>query len=220
MTCCTLAKPTSAKQTQPSTSYRARSFLCTQPANMWWAVQESMAQEGVELAKASFGPTILLAIGKAYEGQAAIYLGGFFQGGLISLRQDAQGLKSKVHLGMMGLKVFQAQQKLEQMDKDQKQRAQAQGTPQQPQSPTSSGIPAANLFSNQEAGTGQAARACLLGRHRCIPAPHPFSKQAPRTGYRSRRRSRRTWAYLYMHAPICVCTSVHICSQSSPAGET
>lgn len=54
-----------------------------------------MAQEGVELAKASFGPTILLAIGKAYEGQASIYLGGFFQGGFLSLRQDTQSLRSK-----------------------------------------------------------------------------------------------------------------------------
>lgn len=57
-----------------------------------------MAQEGTELAKASFGPTILLAIGKAYEGQAAIYLGGYFQGGLASLRQEGQSIKSKVVL--------------------------------------------------------------------------------------------------------------------------
>lgn len=57
-----------------------------------------MAQEGRELAKASFGSTILLAIGKAYEGQASIYLGGFFQGGLLSLRQDTQSLKSKAIL--------------------------------------------------------------------------------------------------------------------------
>ena len=57
-----------------------------------------MAQEGKELAKASFGTTILLAIGKAYEGQASIYLGGFFQGGLLSLRQDTQSLKSKASI--------------------------------------------------------------------------------------------------------------------------
>ena len=61
-------------------------------------MQESMAQEGQELAKASFGPTILLAIGKAYEGQAAIYLGGYIQGGLASLKQEGQSIKSKVLL--------------------------------------------------------------------------------------------------------------------------
>lgn len=61
-------------------------------------MQESMAQEGKELAKASFGTTILLAIGKTYEGQASIYLGGFFQGGFLSLRQDTQSLKSKASI--------------------------------------------------------------------------------------------------------------------------
>ncbi len=100
-----------------------------------------MAQEGQELAKASFGPTILLAIGKAYEGQAAIYLGGFIQGGLASIRQEGQSIKSKVQLGMMGLKVFHAQQKLEQMDKDQKQRSEAQARVSQ-QSTSPNSIPA------------------------------------------------------------------------------
>lgn len=57
-----------------------------------------MEEEGRNLAKASFGPTILLAIGKAYEGQAAIYLGGFFQGSLVSLRQEGHSIKSKVPL--------------------------------------------------------------------------------------------------------------------------
>ncbi|DBA91090.1 TPA: hypothetical protein ACH3X1_016055 [Trebouxia sp. C0004] len=103
--------------------------------------RESMAQEGQELAKASFGPTILLAIGKAYEGQADIYLGGFIQGGLASMRQEGQSIKSKVQLGMMGLKVFHAQQKLEQMDKDQKQRSEAQARASQ-QSPSPNSIPA------------------------------------------------------------------------------
>ena len=55
-----------------------------------------MAQEGAELAKASFGTTILLAIGKAYESQANIYLGGFIQGGLASIRQEGQSIKAKV----------------------------------------------------------------------------------------------------------------------------
>ena len=59
-------------------------------------MQESMEKEGQELAKASFGPTILLAIGKAYEGQAAIHLGGFFQGSLVSLKQEGHSIKSKV----------------------------------------------------------------------------------------------------------------------------
>ena len=59
-------------------------------------LQESMEQEGQHLAKASFGPTILLSIGKAYERQAAIHLGGFFQGSLVSLKQEGHSIKSKV----------------------------------------------------------------------------------------------------------------------------
>lgn len=55
-----------------------------------------MEQEGQQLAKASFGPTILLSIGKAYERQAAIHLGGFFQGSLVSLKQEGHSIKSKV----------------------------------------------------------------------------------------------------------------------------
>ena len=62
----------------------------------------------------------------------------------------------QVHLGMMGLKVFQAQQRLEQMDKDQKQRAEAQASfaqsQSQSQSPTTSGIPATHPFSQQQPG--------------------------------------------------------------------
>lgn len=43
---------------------------------------------------------------------------------------------AQVHLAQMGLKVFQAQQKLEQMDKDQKQRSEAKARlSQQPPSP-------------------------------------------------------------------------------------
>lgn len=62
----------------------------------------------------------------------------------------------QVRLGMIGLKVFQAQQKLEQMDKDQKQRAEAQAhmtqSQSQSQSPASSEIPASNPFSQQHPG--------------------------------------------------------------------
>ena len=61
-------------------------------------LQESMKMEGQHLAKASFGPTILLSIGKAYERQAAIHLGGFFQGSLVSLKQEGHSIKSKVPL--------------------------------------------------------------------------------------------------------------------------
>lgn len=70
----------------------------------------------------------------------------------------SQGIKLllQVHLGMMGLKVFQAQQRLEQMDKDQKQRAEAQASFAQSQSqshsPTTSGIPATHPFSHQQPG--------------------------------------------------------------------
>ena len=57
----------------------------------------------------------------------------------------------QVHLAQMGLKVFQAQQKLEQMDKDQKQRSEAQARMnQQPSSPQ--GIPAAGGAFSQQPG--------------------------------------------------------------------
>lgn len=113
--------------------------------------RESMAQEGAELAKASFGTTILLAIGKAYESQANIYLGGFIQGGLASIRQEGQSIKAKVRLGMMGLKMFQAQQKLDQMDKDHKQRTEAQARLNQQPGSSPQSIPAGMPF-NQEPG--------------------------------------------------------------------
>lgn len=65
-----------------------------------------MEKEGGDLAKASFGPTILLAIGKAYEGQADIHLGGFFQGSLVSLKQEGHSIKSKVLLLLLLLHTY------------------------------------------------------------------------------------------------------------------
>ena len=65
-----------------------------------------MEQEGQQLAKASFGPTILLSIGKAYERQAAIHLGGFFQGSLVSLKQEGHSIKSKVLFFLFFLSFF------------------------------------------------------------------------------------------------------------------
>ena len=72
---------------------------------------------------------------------------GFFVKGLSHLLQ--------VHLGMMGLKVFQAQQKLEQLDKDQKQRSEAQARmSQQGATPTPTSIPAGV---NQQPGESAAS---------------------------------------------------------------
>ena len=45
-----------------------------------------MAVEAAELATASCGDVMLKAIGKVYESQAEIYLGGFFEGNLAALR--------------------------------------------------------------------------------------------------------------------------------------
>ena len=42
--------------------------------------------EAAELATASFGDVMLKSIGKVYESQAEIYLGGFFEGNLAALR--------------------------------------------------------------------------------------------------------------------------------------
>ena len=52
----------------------------------WHCLQESMAVEAAELATASFGDVMLKAIGKVYESQADIFLGGFIDGTLAALR--------------------------------------------------------------------------------------------------------------------------------------
>ena len=69
------------------------------------AAQESMLQEAAELSQASFGPTILGAIGRTYLlcGEAAS--GNLLQGPWASLRQTGQGVKSKVHAARLALKV-------------------------------------------------------------------------------------------------------------------
>ena len=57
-----------------------------------------------------------------------------------------------MHLAQMGLRVFQAQQKLEQMDKDQKQRSAAKARlKQHPSSPTA-GPSATPATSHQQPG--------------------------------------------------------------------
>ena len=64
-----------------------------------------MLQEAAELSQASFGPTILAAIGRTYLlcGEAAS--GHLLQGPWASLRQTGQGVKSKVHAARLALKV-------------------------------------------------------------------------------------------------------------------
>ena len=94
-------------------------------------------------------------------------------GGLLNLGGIHKGapilLVVQVHQATMGLRVFQAQQKLEQMDKDQKQRSEAQARMnQQPSSPGA--IPAAGPFQQQPGGHSslhhaqqqQTAMPCLL----------------------------------------------------------
>lgn len=58
----------------------------------------------------------------------------------------------QVHLAQMGLKVFQAQQKLERMDKDQKERSAAKARLNQQQSSSPSAAPAAGGSFDQQPG--------------------------------------------------------------------
>lgn len=65
-----------------------------------------------------------------------------------SLHLKPARVVAQVHLAQMGLKVFQAQQKLEQMDKDQKQRSEAKARMNQ-QSSSPSAAPATGPFDQQ-----------------------------------------------------------------------
>ena len=58
-------------------------------------------------------------------------------------------LVAQVHLAQMGLRVFQAQQKLEQMDKDQKQRSEAKARLNQQSSSPQAGTSVSSPFHQQ-----------------------------------------------------------------------
>ena len=78
--------------------------------------RESMVAEALELVKASYGETMLHAIGKAYEVQAKIYLGGVLDGSLAALKAQGQSIKSQFKAASLALKVYQAQQHIAQLE--------------------------------------------------------------------------------------------------------
>jgi len=74
--------------------------------------RQSMAAEAQELVVLSYGEHMLKAIGKAYETQASIELGGTFEGGLVALRAQGSNIKSQWKAAKLALKVMQAQQNI------------------------------------------------------------------------------------------------------------
>jgi curved DNA-binding protein CbpA len=74
--------------------------------------RQSMAAEAQELVVLSYGEQMLKAIGKAYETQALIELGGMFEGGLVALRAQGSTIKSQYKAVKLAFKVMQAQQNI------------------------------------------------------------------------------------------------------------
>ncbi|KAH7622760.1 hypothetical protein Ndes2526B_g03599 [Nannochloris sp. 'desiccata'] len=74
--------------------------------------RQSMAAEAQELVVLSYGEHMLKAIGKAYETQALIELGGMFEGGLVALRAQGRNIKSQFKAAKLAVKVMQAQQNI------------------------------------------------------------------------------------------------------------
>lgn len=74
--------------------------------------RQSMTAEAQELVVLSYGGHMLNAIGKAYETQASIELGGMFEGGLVALRAQGRNIKSQFKAATLAVKVMQAQQNI------------------------------------------------------------------------------------------------------------
>mmetsp|Transcript_11892 Transcript_11892/g.25534 ORF Transcript_11892/g.25534 Transcript_11892/m.25534 type:complete len:570 (-) Transcript_11892:2455-4164(-) len=81
-------------------------------------------EEALKLASASFGETLLHSIGRAYEQQADIELGGFFGGIAAKMKASTDNVKSQFQAANAALKVYQAQQKIEAWQKEQEKKAQ------------------------------------------------------------------------------------------------
>lgn len=78
----------------------------------------AVSGEAERLAAASFGETMLHTIGRIYETQADIYLGGFFDGAMAKMRQSKDSLRSQFAAASAALRVFQHQQKVEQWERE------------------------------------------------------------------------------------------------------
>ncbi|KAG2492691.1 hypothetical protein HYH03_009105 [Edaphochlamys debaryana] len=85
----------------------------------------SMREEAARLVKASFGETMLHTIGKVYDMQADISSGGFFGGMAAKLRAQGETMRSQFQAANAAIKVYAAQQRLEQWQRDQDRAAAA-----------------------------------------------------------------------------------------------
>lgn len=76
--------------------------------------RKSMEAEAQDLAGVSggFGHSMLRTVGKVYETQASIELGGMFEGGLVALRAQGRSIKSQFKAAKLAIKVMQAQQNI------------------------------------------------------------------------------------------------------------
>ncbi|MEW5303952.1 MAG: hypothetical protein WDW36_006596 [Sanguina aurantia] len=73
----------------------------------------AMTAEAEKLVGASFGETMLHALGKVYESQSDIALGNIFQGAMAKMRLQGDSIRSQFQAASAAIKVFQAQQKIE-----------------------------------------------------------------------------------------------------------
>ena len=72
----------------------------------------AMEQEARQLATVSYGQPMLKAIGKVYETQAQIELGGMFEGSFLALRAQGRNIKSQFKAASLAIKVMQVQQNI------------------------------------------------------------------------------------------------------------
>lgn len=78
--------------------------------------RDSMAKEAEGLAGAPYGEKMLYTIGRTYEVQASIHLGGVLDGSFAALKAQGRSIKSQFKAASLALKVYQAQQQLSQLE--------------------------------------------------------------------------------------------------------
>ncbi|KAG1675389.1 hypothetical protein FOA52_012308 [Chlamydomonas sp. UWO 241] len=84
--------------------------------------RQEMLDQAARLAKCSFGPTMLGAIGRVYEQQADIALGGFFGGFAAKFKASSASVSSQFSAASAAIKVLNAQQRIETWERDREKR--------------------------------------------------------------------------------------------------
>jgi len=77
---------------------------------------DSMGREAEGLASAPYGERMLRVIGKSYETQASIHLGGVIDGSVAALKAQGRNIKAQFKAASLALKVYQAQQRIAQLE--------------------------------------------------------------------------------------------------------